>query len=101
MENVGNCRIIYTTHVADRMIEREISQDDIITTLKNGIVVDVKINKMSNSCCLILGKTKRKGYLHVAVEISDDVIVIITAYRVNAKIKRDDLRKIKETQNEM
>lgn len=73
--------IYWTTHVAQRLIKRRISPDEVIEALMNGRIIEEYPDDYPFPSCLILGCTLKKRSLHVVCSIVSECLTIITAYQ--------------------
>ena len=69
-----------TMHAAKRLEKRGISVDDVISCVKNGKIIEKYPDDYPYPSCLILGYTVNNQDLHVVLGISDEMLIIITAY---------------------
>lgn len=83
---------VFTDHSKDRMTERNIDEKDVISALKNGIVIEVNSKIKQDKNCLVLGNSIKGDPLHVAVALKPGEIIILTTYRPNKKRWGDDYK---------
>lgn len=69
-------RIRWTAHVLKRILQRGISQAEVISTIKCGKIIEEYPDDYPYPSCLILG-----GGLHVVCGVCEDHVWSITAYR--------------------
>jgi len=81
----------FIKHARDRMTERKIQRDDVVSALNNGIIIQFNRNAQPCPCCLVLGRTNQGNPLHVAVAIKPDGIRILTTYEPDAEIWGENL----------
>lgn len=72
--------IEFSKHVADRMLQRGITADEVTEAVLNGRIIEEYPDDYPYPSCLILGITLRKKILHVVVGITESKIWIITVY---------------------
>jgi hypothetical protein len=74
---------IYRAHAIERIFERDISEDDVEETIKNGKIIEEYLDDKPYPSFLTLGYENRdsKKPLHVVFAKNNDDIIIITAYR--------------------
>lgn len=73
----NNDAIVYTKHAYHRMIERNITMNDVMEAVKYGSIIEINKHPQYTKY-LVCGKTKRK-YLHVVIKVTD-IGVVITVY---------------------
>jgi hypothetical protein len=79
----------YSNHCLLRIIEREISVDDIEIVLKTGEVIKEYLNDKPYPSFLILGFVKNRA-LHVVAALFNETCIVITAYYAdNGKWMKD------------
>ena len=78
--SVGNIK--WTAHALERMQERDIEPNDIITCITNGKIIEQYPEAYPYPACLILGLINNV-HIHVVVGQGSGFIWIITAYRPN------------------
>lgn len=69
-----------TEHARIRLVEREITIDDIISGVANGEIIEQYENDKPLPSCLILGFALNEKYIHIVVSHDDEFIYLITAY---------------------
>ena len=89
----------YTAHCQKRMLERDISREDIKYCIMNGEVIedyplmDGNVSPMSLPSCLILGmRVKDKSLIHVVVGFNGQRVLIISAYYPELEHWENDYR---------
>ena len=76
-------RIAFKRHALFRMAQRKITADDVKSTLLNGEIIEEYIRDWPLPSCLVLGegKTQTKYHVVIAIDVADEMVWIITAYR--------------------
>ncbi len=69
-----------TEHARIRLIEREITFDDIVCCVANGEIIEQYENDKPLPSCLVLGMEVKGRYIHIVVSHDDEFIYLITAY---------------------
>lgn len=72
--------INWTTHVLERMQERDIEPTDVINCIDNGKIIEQYPNAYPYPACLILGTNKTDVFIHTVVGYGNGLIWIITVY---------------------
>jgi len=75
-----NESIRWTNHVLVRLIQRNISTDDIACALRNGEIIEMYPTDYPYPSCLILGATINNKFIHVVCGIGNSELWLITAY---------------------
>ena len=88
--------IAVTKHAKDRLAERKISIDDVLSAIKQGEIIKQYEDDKPLPSCLILGSDTNKRMCHVVASHDDDFIYLITAYYPDEKIWKEDLKSRKE-----
>ena len=73
-------KIRWTNHVIVRLLQRNITQDDIETAIKNGEIIEQYENDYPYPSCLIYGLSLNNKVLHVVCGLNETELWIITAY---------------------
>lgn len=74
-------KIVWTSHVLIRLLQRNISQIEVESAIINREVIEQYPDDYPNPSCLILGITDKEIFLHIVCGISDNNLWIITAYK--------------------
>jgi len=74
------------------MTERNIYEKDVISALKNGIVIEVDSKIKQDKNCLVLGHSIKGDPLHIAVALKPAEIIILTTYHPNKKRWGEDYK---------
>ena len=85
-----------TKHGKQRLQEREIRVDDVMTAIKNGEIIKQYEDDKPLPSCLVLGKDKKGQSIHLVLSHDEVFIYLITAYYPDVKIWSADFRKRKE-----
>jgi len=86
--------IAVTQHMVLRMYERGILYDDVISSIKNGEIIEDYPEAYPFPACLILSIIPYP--LHVVCGLGDDKLFVITAYKPDAEEWTSDRKKRKE-----
>lgn len=70
----------WTHHVLVRLLQRNISMDDVISALLTGEIIESYPADYPYASCLILGIDFNRTQLHVVCGIADSELWLITAY---------------------
>ena len=89
---VKNDLIKWSGHVLKRMLQRQITTDDIINCILSGEIIENYPNDYPFPNCLIFGYTINNKILHVVVGNNNKVLYIITAYYPDNIKFYDDLK---------
>ena len=79
-----------------RLLQRNISQKDVETTLLNGEIIETYENDYPYSSCLVYGINTHNDVLHVVCGSNKEELWIITAYYPNNTEWENDLKTRKE-----
>ncbi len=74
--------IILTQHSRRRFAERNISIDDICSTINSGEIIEQYSDDHPFPSCLIMGMSNDR-IIHICASIDDEMIYLITAYIPN------------------
>lgn len=77
---VKDGKIRWTNHVLIRLIQRNISQEDVENALINGEIIEGYSNDYPYPSCLVFGINLRNEILHIVCGINNSELWIITAY---------------------
>lgn len=72
--------IRWTQHVLVRLLQRNISTDDVVKALLTGEIIESYPVDYPHPSCLVLGLSIKLNQLHVVCGIADSELWIITAY---------------------
>jgi len=88
--NVGNIK--WTTHVLERMQERDIEPTDVINCISNGIIIEQYPTSYPHPACLILGTDNKNRPIHIVVGYGTDVVCIVTVYEPDEEEWTDNFK---------
>lgn len=74
----------WTNHILLRLLQRNITTDDVLSALQNGKIIEKYPEDYPNPSCLVLGLALNDQYLHIVCGISNDELCLITAYYPNS-----------------
>lgn len=89
-------KLRWTQHVLIRLLQRNISTDDIVHALKTGEIIESYPNDYPYPSCLVLGVTINEQYLHIVCGLGESELWLITAYYPNSTEWESDLKTRKE-----
>ena len=75
---VGDLRV--TQHAQQEMIEEQISLDDVVEAISQGIVLEDYPQHRRGACCLVYGRTRAGRAVHVVCTSAQPTLIIITVY---------------------
>lgn len=84
--------IFMTFHVAERCRERNISADDILSTILNGEIIENYPNDYPFPSALVFGYNVNNQILHVVAGVGNNKLWIITAYYPDTVKWENDLK---------
>ena len=90
-------KIRWTNHIVVRLLQRNITQDDVLNTLLNGEIIEEYENDYPYPSCLIYGLTINEEIIHVVCGYNEEELWIITAYHPNTKEWNKDMKTRKES----
>ena len=94
---VNQSKILWTEHVALRLMQREIKRADVLSCIETGKIIEQYPTDKPFPSCLILGKSVSGKDIHVICGLDKGVICyIITAYYPNLEKWESDLKTRKE-----
>ena len=89
-------KIIWSTHILNRMHQRGITRTDIVNAILCGEIIEQYENDYPYPSCLLLGKTVSKADLHIVCSICDNGMVLITVYYPDNRFNETNkIRKVK------
>ena len=88
--------IVMTRHARQRLVERNITLDDIEQTILSGKIIEEYPNDTPFPSCLILGQTANHAPLHVVASNDSEFLYLITAYRPDLQKWSEDFSIRKE-----
>ena len=92
--NTGKLR--WTNHITVRLLQRNISQEDIEYALSNGEIIENYEDDYPYPSCLVLGVNKSNEYIHIVCGSNGTELWLITAYYPDKLEWKDDLKTRKE-----
>lgn len=84
--------IIWTKHCLNRINQRNILISDIKTAILNGKIIEYYYNDYPYPSCLIIGKNKSRGIIHIVCGIKDNFVYMITAYYPDSDKWEEDMK---------
>lgn len=91
-------KIRWTNHIVVRLLQRNITQDDILKALLNGEIIEEYENDYPYPSCLVYGISLNNKVLHVVCGSNEEELWIITAYYPDNIEWEKDLKTRKEIQ---
>lgn len=82
----------WTNHVVTRLLQRNISTDDVVYALMHGEIIEKYPTDHPYPSCLVFGISLNQNFLHVVCGISSEELWLITAYYPNPNEWEDDLK---------
>ena len=92
--NEGKLR--WTNHIAIRLLQRNITQEDVEMALLNGEIIENYEDDYPYPNCLILGMNKSNEHLHIVCGSNETELWLITAYYPDRSEWENDLKTRKE-----
>lgn len=74
----GNLRV--TLHAQQEMTEEQISLDDVLEAIAQGVILEDYPQHRRGACCLIYGRTLAGRAVHVVCTSGRPTLIIITVY---------------------
>lgn len=90
--NASDSNIKWAKHCLERMLERDISINDVESCLQTGEIIEDYPNDFAHPSCLIWGYTKESKILHIVIGSNNDTIFFITAYYPSTDKFETDLK---------
>lgn len=88
--------IKWTTHILERMQERNIEPSDVVYCIGNGSIIEQYPDAYPYPACLILGTDENNVFIHVVAGYGSDLVWIITAYEPDENEWIDEFTKRKD-----
>ena len=88
----------WTNHVLIRLMQRNISMDDVESALMSGEIIEQYPNDYPYPSCLVLGITPNETVLHVVCGIGENELWLITAYYPDPEEWENDFKMRRELQ---
>lgn len=82
----------WTVHMLQRLIQRNLSQDEVIEAIQSGEIIEQYPNDYPHPSCLVLGITIAGKYLHVVCGRGVEEVWMISAYSPNPVEWETDLK---------
>ena len=95
-QKVKNREIRWTNHIMVRLLQRNITQEDIEIALLNGEIIEEYEEDYPYPSCLVYGITLNNKILHIVCGVGDIDLWIITAYYPDDLEWEKDLKTRKE-----
>lgn len=89
-------KIRWTNHIMVRLLQRNISQEDIEKALLNGEIIEEYENDYPYPSCLVYGINLTNEIIHIVCGLNKAELWIITAYYPDNIKWEDDLKTRKE-----
>lgn len=89
-------KIRWTNHIMVRLLQRNISQDDVEKALLNGEIIEEYENDYPYPSCLVYGINLKDEVLHIVCGSNEEELWIITAYYPNNIEWEKDMKTRKE-----
>lgn len=86
-------RIIITIHCQQRMLERQISIDDIVQGIGNGEIIEQYPEDTPHPSCLVLGKAVDDRIIHIVLSTDGEYVYLITVYEPSLDKWEDGFKK--------
>ena len=77
---IKNQKIRWTNHVMIRLLQRNITQNDVENALLNGEIIEEYEDSYPYPSCLVYGINLNNKVLHIVCESNGEELWIITAY---------------------
>lgn len=85
-------RILISQHAKNRMFERSINLEDILSCLAECDIIAKYEDDNPFPSCLVLGKDKHGKAIHIVISKNEGYIYLITAYYPNDEIWKEGYR---------
>lgn len=93
---VNDDKLRWTNHITIRLLQRNITQEDIEFALLNGEIIENYEDDYPFPSCLILGTNKSNEYIHIVCGSNGEELWLITAYYPDETEWEKDLKTRKE-----
>ena len=93
---IKNKKIRWTNHVMIRLLQRNISQNDVEHALLNGEIIEEYEDDYPYPSCLVYGINSKNQVLHIVCASNEEELWIITAYYPDNIEWENDLKTRKE-----
>lgn len=84
--------VILTRHVQERVMEREVSKDDLFNVISTGEIIEQYPNDFPYPSCLILGYDVNGSPLHIVVGLGKNKLWLVTVYIPYSDEWEEDLK---------
>lgn len=84
--------IVITKHGKNRLLERDISVEDVINAIDNGEIIRQYEDDKPLPSCLVLSASLSGRPLHIVISHDDEFIYLITAYYPAPETWSDDFK---------
>ena len=84
--------LFLTQHALKRMLERNISYENVKNIILNGEIIEQYPDDYPNPSCLIFGIVDNVRNLHIVIGVCDDKLWVITAYEPTTDKWNDDFK---------
>ena len=91
-----NRSVKWSTHCLERMQERDILRDDVISCVLRGEIIEDYTNDFPCPSCLIFGYNTQDKVLHIVIGADETTAYVSTAYYSSTDKFEADLRTRKE-----
>lgn len=88
----SNGAVRWTVHILQRLLQRNISQDEVMEAIQTGEVIEHYPDDYPYPSCLVLGITIAGKYLHVVCGRGVNEVWLISAYTPNPAEWENDLK---------
>lgn len=88
--------IVITKHGKNRLVEREISVDDIMYAIAHGEIIKQYEDDKPLPSCLVLSSNVAGRSIHIVISHDEDFLYLITAYYPDPELWSDDFKTRKE-----
>jgi hypothetical protein len=89
---IENKTLRWTDHIMKRLMQRNISMDDVEYALMYGEIIEQYPSDYPYPSCLVLGYTKDNMHLHVVCGTNQVELWLITAYYPNSSEWTEDFK---------
>ena len=93
---INDGKLRWTNHITIRLLQRNISQEDIENALLNGEIIESYEDDYPFPSCLILGINKSHEFIHIVCGSNGDSLWLITAYYPDESEWENDFKTRKE-----
>ena len=93
---IKNQKIRWTNHVMIRLLQRNITQNDVENALLNGEIIEEYEDSYPYPSCLVYGINLNNKVIHIVCGLNEIELWIITAYYPDNIKWEDDLKTRKE-----